>query len=475
MIADTLREGGFQAYLVGGCLRDLLIKRKPTDWDVATDATPDEIQKIFEDSVYENQFGTVGVKTESLDPALRVIEATTFRIEGKYTDRRHPDEVRFAKTIEEDLARRDFTMNAIAYELLGSKKIVDPYGGEKDIKAKIIRAVGEPEKRFSEDALRLMRAVRFSAQLGFKLEEKTASALKAQAELISEIAEERIRDEFSKLLMTEKAADGIRALQEFKILKRVLPELAEGVGVGQNKHHIYTVFEHNVRALEYAAEKNFSLEVRLASLLHDVAKPRTKKGEGPDSTFYGHQIVGAKMAKKILERLRFSNDIIARVILLIREHMFVYDPEAVTLKGVRRLVARVGSDNIDDLFRLREADRIGSGVPKAQPYRLRYLKAMIEKVKSDPVSARMLAVNGNELMKELGIEPGPKVGAILAVLLEEVLDEPKKNKKPELLARAKELHRMTDGELAKLRETARKSAEEAQERIDAEIKKKYFV
>lgn len=472
-IAEKLEKAGFEAYLVGGCLRDILLGRESKDWDLATRAIPEEIQKIFPDSVYENKFGTVGIKTDSADVTLKIVEVTTFRKEGKYTDKRHPDEVTFAKDIEEDLSRRDFTINAIAAKLDGA--LVDPFDGEKDLKKKIIRAVGDPNARFQEDALRLMRAVRFSAQLDFEIEQKTATAIKKEASLLEFIAKERIRDEFEKLLITDNASSGIVKMQELGLLKYVVPELEKGVGVTQNKHHIYTVFEHNVRSLEYAVDKKFPLDLRIASLLHDVGKPKTKHGEGPDSTFYGHQVVGERMVLEIMDRLRFPKEMTEKVALLVREHMFVYDPETVTLRGVRRLISRVGQENVDDLIKIREADRIGSGVPKAQPYRLRYLQAMIEKVKKDPVGPKMLKVDGKDIMRVLKIEPGPRIGATLAILLEEVLDEPKLNLKKNLEKRIKELGKLSEKELSALAAKAKYSAAEAQNRIDEDIKKKYFV
>ena len=475
-VAVTLEVAGFRAYLVGGCLRDLLLGREPDDWDVATNATPEEIQRVFPDNVYENNFGTVGIKTDSEDLRLKIIEITTFRLEGTYTDMRHPDEVKFAKTIEEDLARRDFTVNAFALRLgEESHELIDPFSGVKDLEHGIIRAVGDPEARFREDALRLLRAVRLAAKLGFVIEPETLAAIHKEAGLIEFIAKERIRDEFLKLLMTDHAAEGIEVLQKTGLLKRIIPELEEGVGVGQNKHHIYSVFEHNVRALKYAVEQKFPLDVRLASLLHDVGKPRSKHGEGVDCTFYGHQVVGERMVIKMLDRLHASRDLTEKVALLVREHMFVYDPETVTLKGVRRLLQRVGSENIDDLFDLREADRIGSGVPKAQPYRLRHLKAMVDKVKMDPVSVKMLKVNGEDIMRELTSPPGPIIGAILAILLEDVLDDPAQNTLELLLGRIKELGALPEDELVMFSKKARGSAAEAQERIDGEILKKHFV
>lgn len=472
-IAEALKKNGHAAYLVGGCLRDLLLKRTPKDWDVATDATPNEVQQLFPESVYENTFGTVGIKTESEDPTLKIVEVTTFRIEGKYTDLRHPDEVKFAKTIKEDLARRDFTVNAIAAGLDG--KLVDPYGGETDLKKKTIRTVGDAAKRFEEDALRLMRAVRLAAELGFEIEEATKKAVVHHAGLLEAIAKERIRDEFVKLIMSDRAADGIIAMEDLGLLKFVLPELREGIGCGQNKHHIYTVFDHNVRALNYAAGKGYSFEVRLASLLHDVGKPATKRGDGPDSTFYNHEVVGAKLAAIAMDRLRFGRDVAERVVHLVRHHLFYYNVGEVSEAGVRRFIARVGPEYIDDLLKVREGDRIGSGVPKAFPYKLRHLLFMMEKVKKDPIHPKMLAMKGDDVMKALGIPAGPKVGKILAVLLEEVLDDPKRNVAEYLQPRVKELGALKEKELETLARAAREKKEEFESGLEGEMKEKYHV
>ncbi|OGZ31726.1 MAG: hypothetical protein A3J00_03410 [Candidatus Niyogibacteria bacterium RIFCSPLOWO2_02_FULL_45_13] len=482
-LAEKLEKAGYRAFLVGGCVRNLVLgeteklRIKPKDWDIATDAKPEEVQKIFPESVYENQFGTVGVKTESEEPSLKIIEVTTFRLEGKYTDKRHPDEIKFAKTIEEDLSRRDFTVNALALSIAEgmAEKIIDPFGGQNDLKNKIIRTVGEPEKRFNEDALRLMRAVRFAAELNFKIEEKTAVAIKKEAGLLAVVAKERIRDELEKIIMTERAAEGIRKLKELNLLPCAIPELGEGVDVGQNKHHIYEVFEHNVRALDYAAKNNYSLAIRLASLLHDVAKPRTKRGDGPDSTFYNHEIVGAKMTGQILGRLHFSKEITEKVAHLVRYHLFYYNVGEVTEAGVRRFLRRVGPENIADLIKVREADRIGSGVPKAVPYKLRHLLFMVEKVKQDPLSPKMLAVDGKDVMKIAKIEPGPKIGQILAVLLNEILEDPEKNTKESLELRIKNLAKLPENELTKLSKGAKEMKEEFEGGLESEMKKKYYV
>lgn len=505
-IGKSLAADGYKAYLVGGCLRDLLLKREPKDWDIATDARPEEVQKLFPDSVYENKFGTVLVKVKARtsadfaqanaegtilrnsasslrESALNVVEVTTFRIEGKYTDKRHPDEIKFAKTIEEDLSRRDFTINALAISigslnsigLFDDRNVVDPFGGKDDLKNKIIRTVGNAEERFSEDALRLMRAVRFSVELGFEIELNTRRAIEKKAGLLEMIAKERIRDEFEKIIMTPDAARGVILLEELGLLRYVLPELRSGLGVTQNLHHIYTVFEHNIRSLDYAAKKNYPFHIRLAALLHDIGKPKTKRGEGPNSTFYGHEIVGAKMAVAALDRLKFPRDFTEKVAHLIRYHMFYYNVGEVTAAGVRRFLARVGPENVDDFIKVREADRIGSGVPKAVPYKIRHLLFMIEKVKCDPISPKMLKVDGNDVMEILKIGPGPKVGRVLSILLEEVLDDPQKNNEEYLVSRIKYLGNLSDNDLKKFAERAKKVKNEFEEGLEEEMKRKYRV
>ncbi|MDD5710830.1 MAG: HD domain-containing protein [Candidatus Colwellbacteria bacterium] len=487
-LADASKGAGYKAYLVGGCVRDFLMGIRPKDWDIATDATPEEIQRTFPESVYENTFGTVSVKTGSEEEELRIVEITTFRKEGGYADHRHPDKVEFTKNIEEDLARRDFTMNAIAMDLTEDGYIfVDPYGGQTDIQDRIIRAVGKSEERFEEDALRMMRAVRFASRFGFQIEEDTQRAIAERAGTISEVAPERVRDELIKLLMTKGAVNGVRLMLETGLLDIVIPELAGGAGVEQNKHHAFDIFEHNVRSLAYTVEQDFPLHLRLAALLHDVAKTKTrewksdprgekeKDGKKGDWTFYQHQYLGEKMIRDIMNRLKFPKEMTSKVTLLVREHMFVYDPEAVTQKGVRRLISRVREENIDDLIKLREADRIGSGVPKAQPYRLRHLQAMIEKAKGEPVSVKQLKIDGNIMITDIGIQPGPKMGFILAALLEEVLEDPNKNTLEYLSDRTRELNTLSEEKLKEMAEKARQSADGAQKRIDDAIKEKYFV
>ncbi|HAM95800.1 MAG: hypothetical protein UX53_C0039G0001 [Candidatus Azambacteria bacterium GW2011_GWB2_46_37] len=480
-ILKKFNEAGYEAYAVGGCVRDLLRGVEPEDWDVTTGAKPEEIQKIFPDSVYTNAFGTVIVKTGNERPALtrrrgrpelKIIEVTTFRIEKKYSDKRHPDEVAFADKLEDDLGRRDFTINAMASD---GEKIIDPFGGQNDLKNKLIKTVGSPEDRFNEDALRMLRAPRFAVQLGFDIEEKTAEAIKTNAGWLQAIAKERIRDEFVKIINSERPTEGVELLRELGLLRYIIPELLEGAGVGQNKHHIFSVWDHNLRSLDYAAKKKYDTEVRIAALLHDVAKPRTKHGEGPDSTFYGHDAVGARMAIGILNRLRFPKHQTEKIADLVRYHLFYYNVGEVTEASIRRLVRKVGPENVEDLLKVRICDRIGSGVPKAEPYKLRHLRYLIEKVSRDPISVKMLAINGDILMAGLALAPGHKIGYILNVLLEDVLNDPKKNKKEFLIERARELNQKSQEELKKMAEEAKQKREEVQMKIETVSKKKYWV
>lgn len=465
-----LESAGFEAFAVGGAVRDVLLKKTPKDWDVATNAKPEEIQKMFPDHLYENQFGTVSVRTgEPKMSDLFEVEVTTYRVDGDYTDGRHPNDVSFTDSLQEDLARRDFTVNAMAFNTAGD--IHDPFNGMADLKAGVIRAVGTATERFEEDALRMMRAVRFAAQLGFVIEEETFQAIINLASTLKKVSQERIRDEFVKIIMSEHSADGVRVLASTKLLEQFLPEMTEGIGVDQNHHHVFTVFEHLVRALEYATKKDYSFEVRLASLFHDIGKPRSKDGEGNTATFYNHEHIGAKMVKDIMKRLKFSNEISEKVYLLVRYHQFYYDAEEVTASSVRRLVKNVGKENTEELIQVREADRIGSGVPKAVPYKLRHLKYMMEQVSTDPISPKMLAVKGDVLMKELSIEPGPHLGLIIKSLLADVLEEPKNNTIEYLLEQARLLNERSDKELAKNLATIEKAQKDQEE----DIKRKYYV
>jgi len=478
-IIEKLKKAGFQAFIVGGCVRDILRKAKPEDWDIATNAKPEQTQKLFPKSFYENKFLTVTVQTGNKTRELKEVEITTYRSEAKYSDKRHPDEVKFAETIKEDLARRDFTVNAIALTIEDKKQIIeDHFNGQKDLKAKLIKAVGDPEKRFSEDALRMMRAVRFFTSLNngkWQIEQKTAKAMKNNAHLLKEISKERIRDELVKIIMSERAAQGIELLRELGLLKYIVPELEEGYKVGQNKHHIYDCYEHYLKSLDYAAKKNFNKHVRLAALFHDVGKPRSKRGKGQDSTFYSHEIIGARMTSQILSRLKFPKKDIEKIARLVRYHLFYYNPEEVGESSVRRLVREAGPENMEELLQVRMADRIGSGVPKAEPYKLRHLKYIIDKVSQDPISAKMLKVNGKDVMKILDIESGPKIGQILDILLSYVLADPKKNKKEFLEKEIKNFGKLSEKEIISFSQKAKTEREEIETKRDEMTKKKYWV
>lgn len=468
-----LKNAKHEAYIVGGCVRDLILGVQPKDWDIATNADPKKIQELFPNSFYENKFGTVSVVTGSEDPRLRNIEITPFRIEGKYSDKRHPDEIRFANTLEEDLKRRDFTINAMAMD--SNFELIDHFEGQKDIEKKLIRAVGDPEDRFEEDALRIMRAVRFASEIKFQIEEKTKKALEKKANLLKLIAHERIRDEFSKIILSEKPSLGINMLREMEILNIFLPELEEGWNVEQNKHHIYTVWEHNLNALDHAAKEKWPLIVRMSALFHDIGKPRSKQGEGENSTFYGHEIIGAKMSLQILSRLKYSTEFIEKVAKLVRYHLFYYNVDEVSESSVRRLIRQVGPEDMEDLIRVRICDRIGSGVPKAEPYKLRHFRFLVEKLQRDPISVKMLKINGDRIKELTGLGQEIKVGFILNALMEETLEEPQKNSTEYLEKRVLELHSLSDKELKKLAEEGKSKKIGLEEEEVAKIKKKHYV
>ncbi len=468
-IMTVLKGAGFEAFAVGGCVRDTMLGKLPKDWDITTNAKPEQIQALFPEHVYENTFGTVGVKTGSENPALAIVEITPYRLEGKYTDKRHPDAVTFADNLADDLWRRDFTVNAMAMDTEGN--VTDQHQGQQDISAGLIRTVGVPSDRFNEDALRMLRAVRFAVQLAFQIEPDTFRAIQDNAKWLEAISKERIRDEFVKIIESDRAYEGLLLLEESGLLKYILPELREGIGVTQNLHHIYTVWEHNLLALKYTADKKYSLAVRLGSLFHDIGKPRSKRGEGTHSTFYGHEVIGGRMVAGIMERLKFPGEIAEKVTKLVRYHMFFYTPDEVTASSVRRLLANVGKENVDDLLKLREADRIGSGRPKAVPYKLRHLKYMIDKVSRDPISVKMLKVDGNDVMRELKGGPGPKVGLVLNMLLAEVLDEPTHNIREHLIERIHQLDESSPEELA----SALKKIQDAQEAEDKELAATHYV
>ncbi len=520
-VTETLEKAGFEAYLVGGCVRDLLMGREPKDWDVTTNAKPEQIIGLFEKTVYENTFGTVGVcvsretvstspqpspyqgegersdvtcetsndvnhglSAVEAEPKYEIIEVTPYRIESKYSDFRHPDEVKFSETLDDDLKRRDFTINALAFRPSASDKskghVIDLFDGLKDIKDKVLRTVGEPGDRFQEDALRMLRAVRFSVQLGFTVSHETSESIFKNGNLIKEISQERINSEFAKIIMSPDPASGILMLEKFGLLKNIIPELEEGIHCEQLGEHIYDVWGHLLHALQHAADKNWSLEIRLAALFHDIGKPRTRRFDGTKAggkgkyTFYGHEVVSAKMAKIILERLKFPKKEIELVEKLVRNHMFFSDTEKITLSAVRRIVAKVGVENIWFLMNVRECDRVGMKKKEA-PYRLRKYFAMIEEALRDPISVGQLKINGEFMIKDIGMKPGPRMGWILNALLEEVLEDPTKNTVEALKERVLELDKLPDASLRTLGEKAKETKKELEEEEVAKLHEKHGV
>jgi tRNA nucleotidyltransferase (CCA-adding enzyme) len=529
-VTETLKNAGFEAFLVGGCVRDLLISqvnnvsREPKDWDITTNAKPEQIVKLFEDKgfkvVYENVFGTVSIvfEDEPLNSSVRDIQITPYRLESAYSDNRHPDNVSFSDTIHDDLSRRDFTMNAIALDP-ETFEIIDPFHGKQAIEKQMIISVGDAKERFTEDALRIMRAIRFAAQLGFTVSHETMNAISETKELLNNVSAERIRDEFIKIINSDAPAIALFHMKQLGLLEIILPEIIPAIGCEQGGVHIYDVFDHLVHALQHAADKKFPFHIRLAALFHDIGKPKTRRpGHKKAYTFYGHEVVGARIAQKIMERLKFSKAETELVVKFVRWHMFFSDTESITLSAVRRMIANVApttttqyssplrgaplqeeqvtqrieipplvdpvggsvkpglsegrrSTNatttehpIWQLMQIRECDRVGMNKTEA-PYRLRKYFAMIEECLRDPISVSQLKVDGNYLMKELSVKPGPRMGWMLHALLEEVLEDPEKNTIEYLSHRVSEFEQLPDTDLKQLGEAGkeRKEQEEQEE------------
>lgn len=464
-ISNTLEKAGFEAYLIGGCVRDLLIGKTPKDWDLTTNATPEEIQNLFPESYLNNDYGTVGVKNEeTTDETLEIVEVTPYRTESGYSDSRRPDKVEFGVSLEEDLKRRDFTVNAIAYRLTNDE-LVDLFSGIDDIKKKRLKTVGDPGDRFSEDALRMIRAVRLATELNFAIEAETMVAITKNSQLLSRISIERIAEEFSKIIDSSVPMQGIVFLEKLGLLDYIIPELKEGIGCEQGGIHAFDVYEHLLRTCQAAADKGFSTELRYAALLHDIAKPATRRTGGKNKlyTFFGHEVVGAKMTKKILQRLKMPKEFTENVVNLVRWHMFFADPDEITLAAVRRTITRIGREHIDDLLNLRVCDRIGTGRPKEQPFRFRKYKAMVDQALRDPISVKMLKIDGDKIMDITGEKPGKRLGYILHTLLEEVLEDTAKNDEKYLESRVIELIKLPEEDLKKLAEAGKEkqAAEEA--------------
>jgi len=464
-IESVLTEAGFEAYMVGGCVRDLLLGKTPKDWDFTTNATPEQIQTLFPDSFCNNDYGTVGVKNETeTDPTLQVVEITPYRSESGYSDSRRPDNVTFGVTLEEDLARRDFTVNALAFSIK-NEVMVDLFDGMRDLSAKRLKAVGNPDERFAEDALRMMRAVRLAAELDFTIDSDTMAGIVRNSPRLEKIAMERVSAEFIRLIDSKTPMNGIIWLEKLNLLQYLIPELKATIGCEQGGIHAYDVFEHLLRTLQAAADKGYSTEMRLAALLHDIGKPPTRRTGGKNKlyTFFGHEVVGERMTKKILERLKYPKAEAEIIQKLVRWHMFFSDPEQITLAAVRRTIVRIGEDQIENLLNLRVCDRIGTGRPKEQPFRFRKYKAMVDQALRDPISVKLLKVNGDKIMDITGEKPGKKLGYVLHALLEEVLIDPRKNEEKYLETRVLELYKLPEEELFALAEAGKEklAAEEA--------------
>jgi putative nucleotidyltransferase with HDIG domain len=427
-IAKTLLGDGHGAYLVGGSLRDLLLGRVPADWDLATSALPETVRRLFASTIPTGErHGTMTVLVE--DDAY---EVTTLREDGVYSDMRRPDRVSFTQEVGRDLGRRDFTINAMALDL-ASDELIDPARGQEDLERRLVRAVGDPDRRFAEDALRLLRAARFAAQLEFGIEESTRTAMSRRARLLARIAPERIQKELLLLLDAPRPSVGLATLSAAGLLTHVLPELLDGIGVTQNRFHRYDIFTHSIFTCD-AVPPGHRL-VRLAALLHDVAKPHTRELVDGEGTFYGHDKLGAEMADTALRRLRFSNADRELVIGLVRHHLFQYTEEW-SDAAVRRFIRRVGGERIPALFALRLADARASGCMHDQPGGLAALRARIDQVTAGGESGlpERLMIDGRDVMAALGIGPGPEVGKWLAVLWEAVIDDPSRNTRESLLA-----------------------------------------
>jgi len=457
-----------EIYLIGGAVRDLLIDKPMGDCDLTTNAKPEETMKITKSlsPFCDNDFGTVSVPAEEKE----LMEITTFRSEEGYSDFRRPDQVTWGKTLEEDIQRRDFTINTLAIKPVTDEKkkithyvVIDLVDGTSDLMRGLVRAVGEANKRFGEDALRMIRAVRLATNLKFKIEKETWEAIKLQSPLLKNISQERIRDELFKILASGDPAGGVRKLIEGGLMEYIIPELKGAAGVEQKGHHILDVLEHMIQSLEFCPSPDPL--VRLAAFLHDIGKPESKRWRCPKcewvmkdkdlkdgrltcprcsyqmdtreaTTFYGHEVIGARMVEEIAKRLRLSKKQTDKLVTLVRWHMFAYQPE-MTDAAIRRFIRRVGKENISDMILLRIGDRKGGG-SKATSWRLTELQKRVGEQLYEPMEVRDLVIKGKEVMEILNIKPGPKIGKILNQLFEEVIEDTSRNNKEYLTKRVKE-------------------------------------
>lgn len=455
-ISRKLREKGFEVYLVGGSVRNLLlhegednVRLRDSDYDFTTNATPQQVISIFREKPSEGNnrsrtftiptglsHGTVTVVMEREDGPHHY-EMTTFRIDGTYVDGRHPAQVAFSSSLEEDLSRRDFTVNALAYDVLNGE-LFDPCEGLKDLKHGLIRTVGDPVARFTEDGLRPVRACRIAAQLGFKIEKKTFEAIPLTMDVIKKVSMERVHDEFMKMMRSEKPSVGIEYMRETGILGLFMPEVMEGYAVDQNEFHRHDVYYHNLYSCDAVPpEKPL---VRMAALFHDIGKPRAKNyaiSNGNGNVFYNHEIIGERMAERVLKRLKFSNNDLRTITRLVKMHMFYYTEEW-SDGAVRRFLRKIDGNMefLSDLFELRKADRIGSGLKSGEADILvRFRKRISAIVEADnALKVTDLEIDGNEIMAHFKIKPSPAIGRMLEYMLEKVLDDPALNKKEDLYA-----------------------------------------
>ncbi len=509
-ILKTLRDSNFDTYLVGGAVRDILAENKLTDFDFCTNARPEQIQALFTESHYENDFGTVlvpenhlveqmglekirnsnsetclparqvlnsrgaklikpqhikkiheSLKTPKIEENINVVfyqkyEVTTYRSKELYSNFRKPDSLEWGESIEEDLARRDFTINAMALSVSddflsklswdkntnpdltidiseGNYELIDPYDGQADLEKGVIKAVGEAETRMREDALRMLRAIRFSVQLNMQIDELTFQAIEKEHKLLQHISTERIRDEFMKIIASDFPAEGVEILDEAGLLQYIIPELLAAKGVEQGGHHTTDVWTHLIDSLRYCPSPD--PVVRIATLLHDIDKPKSYKLQNGNITFYNHEVTGARTARNIARRLKLYKEDIERVFILVRYHMFYYKPEN-TDASIRRFMRKVGLEHLDDILDLREADRLGSGARKTS-WRLEEMKERMLEQLNQPMDVTDLAINGHDLMQKLGLKPGPQLGEILNSLLELVLEKPELNSREKLLEKAR--------------------------------------
>lgn len=426
-VLSDFKKNNFEIYIVGGAVRDLLMGKNVYDWDFTTNATPEEIIKIYPDGFYDNAFGTVGLTVEGFDEPF---EITTYRTEFGYSDNRRPDKVSWGKSLEEDLKRRDFTINAFAYD---GEKLIDLYDGRKDLNNKVLKAVGDASERFNEDALRMMRAVRIAGELKFQIEKNTFEAIQSNATLINRIAKERIKDELFKILKSNNPYSGFVHLKESGLMQEILPELTKCFGIEQKsvgRHHIYDVGTHLLMSLKEC--KSEDPITRFATLIHDIGKPQTvRKLPTGVITFYNHEMVSTRIAENIADRLKFSSKEKDKLVKLVRFHQFTVD-EHQTDSAIRRFITNIGLEYVEDMLHLRVADRLGGGASETS-WRLEEFKKRLVEVQKQPFAIKDLKINGKDVMEKLNIPAGPKVGEILEKLFNEVVENNVPNERESLL------------------------------------------